>query len=1121
MTLIAQTDKINFERFDVSCGLSSSNITGILQDKQGFLWIATVNGLNRYDGYHFNSYKNNPDDSTSLSHDGINIIYLDTDNQLWIGTSKGDIDRYIREKDCFERYRKYYNRRDSPGSQIWDIDSDADGNLIITSSGRMVKLDVQLKIFTSIFNSEGEDNPIQKGGPKQLVFDKSGKGWTGTWGGGLITTNLKPPFNFDVYKMPRIPDNFINTISYGKNGTVYVGTWNAGMLLFIDEKVDYLHYAHNPDNPFSLSSNAVNSIVEGRGNKLWIGTEGGGLDLMIRDKDTPEFYHVRNKRDDNTSLSNNWVRSIYEDKSGIIWVGTRNGLNKYSPTRQKITTFENIEDDISSLSMNDVVCGYEDSRGNIWFGTWGGGLELFNPEDQSFRHFRYMPGNPSSIADNYIRTITEDDKGNLWIGTRNGGICVFSISSMKCIKTIGFEGYGRVNEEKAKHVTHIFFDNKGYVWAGTSSNGIMIYHTETGEISNYSNSDKAGVEITGIKKASNNEIWISSSDNGIARVTMDVPNEPVFRQYKIEENMSTTAIQVLHIDNRDNVWTGGASGYVNRIKPNDREAVSYPFYAYCFYQDSEEYLWIGSKTGLKKYDYSRDTFITYNERSGLCNEEIYSILTDKQGDIWLGTNRGVSRFNPGNEAIDNYDKKDGLSSIELTNGRAISTSKGLLFYMVTNGLNMIEPETIKQNNYLPDLVFTGFFMRNKEITPGMRVNNSVILDKSITETGKIILDYRNNSFSIEFAALDFTLPEKNAYKYRLYDFEEEWTETREHIVTYTNLNPGTYELQVQCSNNDGKWNNAVFSMIIKIKSPFWYTWWFYCLVGIFIVALVSMLISARTRRIKRKNKELQQMVKERTVEILEQKEELRVQNEQIEGQKEELVKLNATKDRLFSIIAHDLKNPFNAISGFASLLINNFDSYPDKQKLELIRLIHASSNNAFDMLQNLLHWSRANLNAIKYQPQDIELDGIVHENINFLKVIAENKKIQLQMEEKQLKAYADKEMVNTVIRNLMANALKFTRPKGKVWTEFEERDEYVCIHVNDNGIGMSEDVIGKLFKVDEHHSTDGTEGEQGTGIGLLLCHEFIERNQGNLKVKSIPGKGSRFTVELPRKRAGA
>ena len=390
--------------------------------------------------------------------------------------------------------------------------------------------------------------------------------------------------------------------------------------------------------------------------------------------------------------------------------------------------------------------------------------------------------------------------------------------------------------------------------------------------------------------------------------------------------------------------------------------------------------------------------------------------------------------------------------------------------------------------------------------------------------------------------------EKNQYAYQLEGFDREWTYvgTRRE-VTFTNLDPGNYMFRVKASNNDGIWNEEGKSIAITILPPWWQTMVFRVFAVFFVLALLvgfyfyrinrlekqkiylEKLVKKRTREIEQKNTLLTRqttelndsntLLEERQQKIEEQTEDLVTHKENLEEANAHLKELNSTKDKFFSIIAHDLKNPFNTILGFSELLNMKYDQLTEEKKLRYLEIIFTSSRNIYNLLENLLQWARTQTDKIAFDPVVFNLKQLVEQNITLLKETLTNKKINIEQKiTDPCDVYADRNMINTVIRNLLTNAIKFTNSGGNISVNSLKKNGHIEFSIKDSGIGMSADETEKLFSVDATFLREGTEGETGTGLGLILCKEFVAKNGGAIWVKSDPGKGSSFLFTVPAAR---
>jgi Signal transduction histidine kinase len=410
-----------------------------------------------------------------------------------------------------------------------------------------------------------------------------------------------------------------------------------------------------------------------------------------------------------------------------------------------------------------------------------------------------------------------------------------------------------------------------------------------------------------------------------------------------------------------------------------------------------------------------------------------------------------------------------------------------------NGFNIISPEKFLENKNIPEVIITDFYIFNKPVKIGIEGSP---LKKQISETKKIILTHKQSVLTFYFSVMDFTAPGKNQYAYMMERFDKDWIYSgNKREATYTNLNPGEYVFHVKGSNNDGVWNDTGTSILITILCPWWSTWWFRLIaVSAIIFAVVSIVLS-RVRSLKNQKKKLERLVVIKTSELQE---------------------LNVSKDKFFSIIAHDLKNPFQTIIGFSEMLKEEMKDGDNAAGQNYAGLINASAIQTFRLLENLLEWANSQRGKVTFSPVSINLRELVNEEFGVLIDMAKGKNIELKSSfDDSLTFIADKNMINTILRNLISNAIKFTHKNGKVELKAIINNKQVEISVSDNGIGMKNETMAKLFRLDGNLSTRGTENEKGTGLGLFLCKEFVEKHGGRIWVESEYGKGSTFKFTLP------
>ena len=1114
--LYGQERDIKFECISLEQGLSQSSVYCILQDRKGFMWFGTEDGLNKYDGYEFTVYKPSPGAPHSLSNNYIFTLYEDREGVIWVGTRYGGVNKFDPAKEIFTPYQHDLNNPNSlSDDNISFIFEDQGGALWIgTRYGGLNRFDRDTKTFTRYQNDPDDSYSLSHNNAFCIHEDRSGVLWVGTGDGGLNKLVLPVPS--------------------------YSGSEAEGLN---PQKDRFIHYTHDPNNPHSLSHNTVAVIHEDESGIFWIGTWGGGLNKFDREKET--FVHYKHDPNDPNSLSNDYVYKIYEDKSGVLWIGTfGGGLNKlvlpvpsssgseaegFETKKETFTHYRNDPNDPNSLSNDQVLSIYEDRSSLLWIGTRGGGICKFDPSKRKFAHYQRNPDDPNSLSQNNIYAICDDleEMGSvIWIGTRDRGLNKLVLSKAEGFNrekqtfTLYCHDPTNTNTLSLDNIYVIEKDRTGILWIGAYGGGLNKFDPENEIFTHYRNDpDDANSlsrdRIFAICQDKKGVLWIGTEDGGLNRFDPEKESFVCFKNDSDDPNSladnTVRAIYESSIETDPILWIGTHGGLDKfdikkshfthyRNDPTSLNSLSNNR-VLSIHEDKSGTLWIGTGGGgLNKFDIEDETFRHYREKDGLPNEVIYGILEDDHGYLWLSTNNGLSKFNPRMETFKNYDVRDGLQSNEFNSGACYKSQSGEMFFGGINGFNVFHPDSIRDNLHIPPIVFTKFQIFNQSVKIGV----DSPLQQNIADTKEITLSYKDDVFSFEFASLDYHIPERNHYAYMMEGFEDDWNYVgTRRFATYTNLDPGRYVFRVKGSNNDGVWNEDGVSLKIKIVPPFWRTWWF----RIILVALVGGTIFGwyenRIRSIKVQRKKLEIQVAERTKELA--------------AKTQELGELNATKDKFFSIVAHDLKGALQTQFSGSRLLADRIETL-DKEMLKTIgEELKKNTSNLFKLLENLLQWSRIQTGRIEHQPSKIQLEDVVNDCINLLKGRAQEKGIRLSWDGiKDTSVHADPNMLNSVIQNLVSNAIKFSERGGTVRITSKVQDGFVELSVTDTGVGIEEEGLKNIFRIDKHHSTRGTEDEKGSGLGLILCKEFVEKNGGQIWVESKSGEGTtiRFTIPL-------
>jgi len=823
-------------------GLSQSTIFASLQDKKGYMWFATRSGLNRYDGYKFNLYFNDPKDSTSLSDDGTNSLYEDRDGNLWIGTIYGNINKFDRttetfvykniselinvipdQADDFYEYPLSFSRNQS--TTITSITQDKDGKLWIGTWGNgLIVIDKNFKKYNHFYFDGKNLNGLRTNRIMDLLFDNDGKLWIATFGGGLsrVTKSLnnsKEIYSFETLLMGKddysLSDNKLLNLFQDSENNIWIGSYFGG-LMFIPADQSKLPFGRVkincqrcPIKTNNLIANTVMTFAEDKEHYIWIGTFGGGL--IRYDKNKNESLHFFNDPMNQNSLGDNDVLSLCTDRSGIIWAGSHlgAGVTKIYKNTARFNHIKHEPRKQNTLNDDVVWALYKDKENILWIGTYKGGINRYDIDANKFSYINKSDNN-KGISSNHVRAIKEDNFGNLWIGTYDGGLNIINKRSRKL--SVYKNNPNDLLSIGGNQVQDILIESDSVYWIATFGGGLNKVRV----IGNPLNQKLQFEKFKYVKDDPN-----SISDN---------------RVYKIYRS-------------RDGVfWICTYGGGLNSFDLVTKKSKRYPINSggddkfnienlMTIFEDSDGLLWLGSYGGsLTSFDRKTEKFKRYSFQEGLTSGVVYGILEDDSKNLWISSDNGIFRINLVSKEIKRYDIQDGLQSLEFSGGAYFKDAKGIFYFGGINGFNYFDPKNIKSNTYIPPVVITSVKVLN-EFIKGDR--------------NELILDYKKNFISFEFSSLDYSDPQDNQYSFILEGLQDDWqvTESSSRIATYTDLRPGTYIFKVRGSNSDGLWSENYASIKIIIRYPFWETWWFITLMIILLATFIYYLGTIRTKNL--------------------------------------------------------------------------------------------------------------------------------------------------------------------------------------------------------------------------------------------------------------------------------
>ncbi|MFO7614690.1 MAG: two-component regulator propeller domain-containing protein [Bacteroidales bacterium] len=1060
--LIAQ--QVKFRHLSINDGLSQNAVFAILQDSQGFMWFGTKDGLNRYDGYSFKIFQNNPFDTLSISSNYITELFEDSRGRIWVGTQNGRLDCFRRESETFNRIKLGPDSSENiQNYEIKSIIEDADGNIWVGTRG-----DGLYKIS------------FDEGKPSEIICEQ---------------------YCHEPDRAGSISSNNINALYFDSGGIIWIGTENG--LEEFDQFTGkfrlHIIQIRNSGAPDSYIPGSVHSVYESKDGLLWLGTPAG----MAKFDRQSGIYQLFPHQFEIFRFGWGNIIQIKEDFSGNLWLATAAMLMRFDPIKSSYDYFKHDPFDPQSISFNGISSLYIDKTGILWVGTAGMGINIFDPKVNRFKTLQKARDPSSRITGFSIRSVMEDHVGNVWVSS--------DVLHRWNRQTGELKSY-----ERSSHEPEAFGNTGAWsmvqtddrsIWLA-SPEGLFRYDPSGGKtrLYKFNPADTAGLpqkEVYAVYKDRQGNIW-TATENYFCKMTDAEKGTFQHHRYNNMPPYRELIRLAIHQDPQGVFWLGTKDGLVRfdpdlesfmtfRNDPANPSSLSNDHIKSICPDPSRpgQTLWIGTAGGgLNRFDIGTGTFSHFRESDGLPNNVVYGILPDENGNLWLSTNKGLSVFNTEAGRFRNYDVRDGLQSNEFNTGAFYRSKQGEMFFGGINGLNYFFPQQIKDNSHKPAIVITGFKIQDKFVS---EKTHPEILQNPINETGQITLSHSDRIISFEFAALDFSASGKNQYAYQLENFNKDWIYLgTARAVTFSHLPPGKYTLRVKGSNNDGIWNEAGTSIKLIITPPWWTVWWAYLLYGLIFISGLYLVRRYEIGRIRLKNQ-------------------LKVEKVETNA----LRNLDNLKSNFFANISHEFRTPLTLILGqIESVMSSGIDS-KEKGKLQV------ANKNA----RRLLKLINQLLDLSKLEAGSMELHAAPHNIVSFLKSLyysfesmAESHKITLNFESEadHLPVVFDPDKMEMIFYNLLSNAFKFTPAGGEIKVSVRIPSPSLAeIRIRDSGTGIPPDRIAHIF--DRFYQVDGssTREHEGTGIGLALTKELVELHKGKITVTSEEGHGTEFILTLP------
>ncbi len=882
-------------------GLYSNRVSSLCQDKHGFIWIGTFNGLHRYDGSTLKLYRHDPIDSSSLVHNRIETIFEDSEGNLWIGTANG-VSRYSWKYDKFINYRVF-------GRYPFSADAQANGVM-------------------------------------DFAEDKYGVLWMATENEGIYYYDEDlgqfEPF-FEESELLSLSSHNFSCMGIGSNGQFWIGTYANGVIVIdpMTKRIETLNTGTRPN----LNNNRIADIASVVGGEVWIGTNGGGISVVRESADmnyelVARYESTSSKKG---SLTNDEIKDIYQSSDGLIWVCNINGgLHLYN---EPIGGFYNYSADTRnrySISSNSVYSVLEDRDGRLWVGTSLSGIDVHDPEYFVFDHYYASPDHYSGFESNIVRDFAEDDFGRVWVATDGGGISRFDQSNGS------FETVNLTDGLTSDAVLSVCKDSKGKFWLGTWAGGINVLDPQTGKIQVFKTEVGELENVFHIMEDREENLWFATYSGGLARLDGE---SGALTSYRHDPEDSTSIgldlMHTLYEDNEGNVYIGIRASGLNvlekdkieqgifrRFLPKTGDSLSIPsLHVNQILQDQGGTTWVATDNGLRIFDLEKGRFYPVDAKTELNDKDVRSMIEDKKGNLWIRTIEGLTQYRPADGFVRHYGIKEGVQKGSFMRHTMFQDSRGLIYFAGEKGFNVFHPDSLNRKNHKPRILFTDLKVFNTQTLNAEEGNDP----QHISQLDELVFRPEDWKFTIEYVALNLSRAENNEYAYKMEGLEDQWNYVgNEQSATYTHLPPGTYTFWVKAISGDD-WNGAnTASIQIKVLPDWYETWWAKVMLFGVVLYLILVMVRVRTTRLSRAKKDLELIVARRTLQLREKNAEILKQANELKFKNEELAALNES----ISEQAEELKtynDTLNAMNENLEGLVRQRTEKLEKKNDELVR----------------------------------------------------------------------------------------------------------------------------------------------------------------------------------------
>ncbi|WP_439585740.1 hybrid sensor histidine kinase/response regulator transcription factor [Dyadobacter bucti] len=1037
-----------FHHLTTNEGLSHSTVMDIVQDHRGFMWLATADGLNRYDGERFRNFRRSASDTNTLSNNYVNCLLEDRHRQLWAGTNNGGV-----------------NVLKEAGEKVLRLTHCEDGSDI--SSARVT----------------------------DIALDKSGFIWAATAGNGLLKIN---PVSYKVRQIntanSALMSNHIIKICFDTDGKLWLADIDGSL-----QRLD-------PDGQISvrpfLTKTAssvpiyVMTIKCDRNGRVWVGTKGSGLFRCERRETVLKAVFFR----PGTIEGVNNARSLYEDQDGVFWLGTDDGvIVSEDPDFRVVRQLRHDPAQMGSLSTHATVSVRGDRQGNIWVGTWEGGLNVLFKHPDTFQTFTYLPGQPGGLLAQAVSAVAADDRGGIWVGSTQG--LTFIDKTNSYIKHFQHQPENP-RSIPGNDITQLYFLSLDALLVNIWNKGTVLINPKTGQVRKRLPTLELG-SFSVVNSGTTGDVRIFT-EYGVAwlldRTSGDIrPGHALPILINRLTSVAETADGTLWVGTPDKglVEIPPGTGSLKHHQPDRKPGALYSEHITGLFEDRNRNLWVGTMSGLHRYDRQSRRFTLLDMDSGLANDAIMSIGQDKKGYLWIATNDGLCRLSESGKVLNTYRRADGLAGNDFTRNAFTQSADKTLLWGGKHGLTSYR-QSEQEKVDLPIPVFlTDLKLFNRTVHPGAAGSP---LAHALMETGALELRYEQSVFTFDFSAVLYRAHRNVRYAYKLDGFEDDWNYLgAQHSATYTNQNPGTYRFRVKASLTDDFTNSPETVLTLTILPPWYRTTWAYA-----AYALIALLLLAVLRHL---------------IQIRENyKTEIRAEHLETEKARE----LDRIRAGFFTNISHEFRTPLTLIITPLEQFMSDSASGHWRRQFQSM---HRNANRLLRLINQLLDLTK--LESGSFSPEVSKQDvGLVRQVAQSFLPQAVKQGIELRMDTvgDGQAVWFDQDIVEKILYNLLANALKFTATGGSITVRSQlvnsgvtssDRTTRLLLEVEDTGIGISAENARHIFE--RFYQVDGKNGNKktGSGIGLALTRELVELHRGSISVESQLGIGTVFMVELP------